>query len=47
MKWIDDQEDYFLRDFNDKDGDKTAPLAEGTDTPAAPGAGRSDGGGPP
>lgn len=39
MKWIDDQEDYFLRDFNDKDGDKTAPPAEGTDTPAAPAAG--------
>ena len=32
MKWIDDQEDYFLRDFNDKDGDKTATPAEGTDT---------------
>ena len=39
MKWIDDQEDYFLRDFNDKDGDKTATPAEGTDTPAAPAAG--------
>lgn len=21
MKWIDDQDDYFLRDFNDKSGD--------------------------
>lgn len=39
MKWIDDQDDYFLRDFNDKDGNKTATQAEGTDTPATSSAG--------
>lgn len=39
MKWIDDQDDYFLRDFNDNDGNKTATQAEGTDTPATSSAG--------